>query len=158
MSSISQGWPHQRTAEAYLRKLMVEHFGLGVNDPAEIDSLWKEGYTPPLCEWEARDAMQTTRILWNGPIVDGKLTVGSGQQPAQGPTWKEHIEYRLKWTYPNLANRGQYTYGPPQDSYEHAWQGWGIRDDGWTWAGEPLAVEARTVRTSEWQLVTDPQN
>lgn len=70
--------------------------------------------------------------------------------------FKERIEYRLRWTYPFLKNSGRSEYGPPQESYEKAWKGWGIHDDGWIFAGEPIEVEARTVRESEWQTVRSP--
>lgn len=43
-------WSQQNTPEDYLRKLMVDHFGMHTDD---VEKLWLLGLEPPMCnvEW-----------------------------------------------------------------------------------------------------------
>jgi hypothetical protein len=44
---VKKPWSEQNTAAKYLRKLMVDHFKMNVDD---VDKLWANGEEPPLCE------------------------------------------------------------------------------------------------------------
>jgi hypothetical protein len=68
---------------------------------------------------------------------------------------KTGTQYRAKWTYPYLENRGEFEYGPARYSKEDAVRD--IKDDGWHWAGKPLGYESREVvfEATDWTVVHD---
>lgn len=68
-------------------------------------------------------------------------------------------QFRAKWTYPYLENRGEFRYGKPGYSKEEALanlDGSGT-DEGWYWAGKLLGYERREVlfTATEWTGADD---
>lgn len=62
-----------------------------------------------------------------------------------------YTEYRLEWTYPYLAERGETNFAYGQTKEMARWSA--QDDDGYYWAGRDIAWSKRevTVTTTEWE-------